>query len=157
MEELREYLRVENWLHTSGQPTEEQLGCLSKYGIEYVVNLALPTSDNAVPREAEILGNQGIVYLNIPVDFKEPKEGQLDLFVSFMNSIKGKNTLVHCAYNFRVSAFVFLFRVNCLGMEVADAEPMLHELWVPSDVWGEFISRFAGKNRSGARATAFGK
>ncbi len=140
MEEFSEYLRVDDWLHTSGQPTSCQLETLHEHNIVHVINLALPTSDNAIQNEAAVVCNQGINYLNVPVDFKNPTEKQFGIFCAYLNQVRGDQTLVHCAYNMRVSAFVYLYRVLHLGVPKAEAEVALHKLWVPFNEWELFVN-----------------
>ncbi len=57
--------QVFDWLWTSGQLSESDIASLSSLGIEAVINLALPTSPNALPGEAELVTQQGISYTQI--------------------------------------------------------------------------------------------
>ncbi len=139
METLREYLLVEPWLHTAGQPDAAQLAELGGQGIRHVINLALPGSDNAVAEEAAIVAAQGINYFNLPIDFEAPRADQFDLFCSILDRVRGEPTLVHCAYNMRVSAFVYLYRVLRLGVDSSRAGQALHRLWEPYGVWKTFV------------------
>ena len=52
-------------------------------------------------------------------------------------------TLLHCAANFRVSAFYGLYAVKHLGWSVEQAEAFRAPIWESSDypVWEAFISR----------------
>lgn len=136
MDSILKYVKVYDWLHTSGQPTEEELDSLR---VKNVINLALPSADNAVEREAMILGNAGVNYLNIPVNFENPTHDQFQLFCSFLNTVKGGSVLVHCAYNMRVSAFIFLYKVKVLGVSKDEAEIELNKLWRPNEVWEAFM------------------
>src|SRR5690242_12307824 len=59
--------QVFDWLWSSGQLSERDILALPALGIEAVINLALPTSSNALPGEAELITRQGIAYVQIPV------------------------------------------------------------------------------------------
>src|SRR5437588_9609844 len=98
-------------LGTAGQPTEAQLRSVREAGFEAVVNLALPTSDNALANEGSIVTGLGMSYVHIPVDFKAPKAKDFQAFSRVMQAFEDRPVFVHCAKNMRVSAFVFLYRV----------------------------------------------
>ena len=59
-------------LGTAGQPKEEQIQMVRDAGFQAVVNLALPTSDNALPNEGSLVTALGMAYVHIPLDFKKP-------------------------------------------------------------------------------------
>ncbi|TGD72730.1 phosphatase [Mangrovimicrobium sediminis] len=139
MHDWRNYLQIDDWLHTAGQPDAGQLATLGALGIRHVINLALPDSDNAVADEARIVAAQGIDYLNIPVDFENPTRAQFELFCTCLDAVAGEPTLVHCAYNMRVSAFVYLYRVTRCNLAPEEARQALLQLWEPSGVWAAFV------------------
>jgi protein tyrosine phosphatase (PTP) superfamily phosphohydrolase (DUF442 family) len=59
--------QVFEWLWSSGQLSERDISSLPAYGIEVVINLALPTSSNALPGEADLVTENGLAYVQIPV------------------------------------------------------------------------------------------
>jgi hypothetical protein len=69
--------QVLGWLWTSGQLSEADIDKLPGLGVEAVVNLALPSSSNALPGEAELVTGRGIRYFQIPVIWESPELGQL--------------------------------------------------------------------------------
>ena len=74
--------QVFDWLWTSGQLSERDIDRLPALGIGAVINLALPTSSNALPGEAELVSRQGITYVQIPVEWERPELHQLQQFFS---------------------------------------------------------------------------
>jgi len=126
-------------LGTAGQPTEAQFSMIREYGFDAVVNLALPTSDNAIANEGSIVTSLGLSYVHIPVDFKAPTSQNFRDFCRVMDGFDNRPVFVHCAANMRVSAFVFLYRVIFKHISVADAEVDLHAIWQPDEVWSRFI------------------
>ncbi len=140
---IQAYLKLSETLHTAGQPSSAQLGRLAQHGIQAVINLALPTSDDAVDREAVILTSQGISYFHIPVDWQSPQEEDFDLFCNIFSSLhrQQRQILVHCAKNMRVSAFIYLYRVTKERMSHEAACCDLFRIWVPSDQWFIFLNR----------------
>lgn len=131
--------QVFDWLWTSGQLSENDIAGLPALGIEAVINLALPTSSNALPGEAELITRQGIAYIQIPVEWERPELHQLVQFFGTLKAFDGRKVWVHCAKNMRVSAFVYLYRRLCLAEnEEASVHPM-QDIWVPNETWQAFI------------------
>ncbi len=139
LDNIKNYRQIDNKLHTSAQPDAEQLLQLKKAGIDIVINLAHDQSPGAVADEAERIASQGIPYINIPVDFQQPRHSDFQLFAETMDKHANDTTLVHCAYNWRVSAFVYLYRVLCRGVEREQAEQDMLAIWQPDDTWQTFI------------------
>lgn len=131
--------QVFDWLWTSGQLSEKDIAYLPALGIEAVINLALPTSSNALFGEAEIIARQGIAYIHIPVEWERPEFHQLTQFFGVLKAFEGRNVWVHCAKNMRVSAFVYLYRRLCLEENEETSNYPMHEVWVPNETWQAFI------------------
>ena len=126
-------------LGTAGQPTEDQFRSIREAGFEAVINLALPTSDNALAHEGSIVAGLGMAYIHIPVDFKAPTPQDFRAFCRVMAAFDDRPVFVHCAANMRVSAFVFLYRVLQQRVAITDAEKDLRAIWQPDEVWNRFI------------------
>ena len=137
--EIYNFRRVGERLGTAGQPTEDQFRMIRDAGFEVVVNLALPTSDNALPNEGSIVTGLGMSYAHIPVNFQTPTAADFRAFCGLMEAFYGRRVFVHCAANMRVSAFLFLYRVLHQHVSVNDAEHDLHAIWEPDQVWSRFI------------------
>ena len=126
-------------LATAGQPTEEQFESIQAAGFRAVINLALPTSDNAISHEGSVVTRLGMAYVHIPVDFRAPTSKDFQTFSLLMEAFADRPVFVHCAANMRVSAFVFLYRVLHLGVAAEEAQLDLKAIWQPDDIWGQFI------------------
>ena len=132
---------VDDKLGTAGQPTEKQFRMVREAGFDAVINLALPTSDNAIPNEGSLVTGLGMSYVHIPIDFKAPTATDFQSFSGMMEAFHGRSVFVHCAANMRVSAFVFLYRVLRQRVPVSEAERDLHAIWQPDEVWSRFIQK----------------
>jgi len=137
--EIYNFRSVTTRLWTAGQPTEKQLHHVREAGFDAVINLALPTSDNAIPNEGSIVTGLGMAYIHIPVDFKAPTSHDFRAFCGVMDALVDRRVFVHCAANMRVSAFMFLYRVLRNDVPVPEAERDLHAIWQPDEVWSRFI------------------
>lgn len=138
------------WLWTSGQLSRDDMLTLPALGISAVINLAPPTSSNAVTGEAEIISGQGIVYLQIPVAWEAPLPDQFRHFVDALEMFTGKTVWVHCAKNMRVSAFVYLYRRIVLGEDDEAARFPMREIWEPNDIWRRFMADVLARRGAGA-------
>ena len=137
---IRDFLRIDDGLATSGMPQPDDFAALRQAGFDVVINLALPTSDNAMPNEGELVSAQGMTYVHIPVKFDAPQPADFDRFTRVLDACDGQRVFVHCAANMRVSAFVFLHRL-LHGTERATAERDLTRIWKPDGAWREFVNQ----------------
>lgn len=142
--------QVFDWLWTSGQLSEDDIVRLPALGIEVVINLALPSSSNALHGEAEFVTRQGMAYIQIPVEWENPKPEQFVQFAGVLKAFAGRKLWIHCAKNMRVSAFIYLYRKHMLGESVEQAAFPMREVWVPNEVWQEFMNRIAAMYSSPA-------
>src|SRR5580693_7217386 len=135
LSEIYGFCAVGDKLGTAGQPTQPQFRAIRESGFEAVINLALPTSDNAIANEGSVVTSLGMSYVHIPVDFKAPTSQDFRAFCRVMEAFEDRPVFVHCAANMRVSAFVFLYRVLRQHVAPAEAEGDLHAIWQPDPVW----------------------
>jgi protein tyrosine phosphatase (PTP) superfamily phosphohydrolase (DUF442 family) len=137
--QIKNFIEISENIGTAGQPTEAQFSAIKEAGYEVVVNLAMPTSTNAIANERQLVNSQEMIYVHIPVKWEAPTGKNLDDFFGIMKANESKKVFVHCALNMRVSAFVYLFRVIWQGVTPADAKEQLHQIWEPDGVWRDFI------------------
>lgn len=151
VEQARNYRKVNDLLATSGSLNEDQLAGLRSEGFEVVINLLPPDSPYAVPGEEQILAARGIEYRCIPVDFSAPRTGDFDSFVEAMNQVRGKKVLVHCAANYRVSAFYSLYARARGEWSPRQAREFIRSVWDPGEHpgWPEFIRQIEAKISGG--------
>ena len=140
LSEIYQFRPIDDRLATSGQPTEAQFAVIRDAGFEVIVNLALPTSDNAIKNEGSIVTGLGMTYVHIPVDFTAPNSNDFDAFCGVMDAFPGKRLFVHCAANKRVSTFIYLRRVLRQGADPAAARLDLESVWEPDPVWNRFMT-----------------
>ncbi len=146
LNDLYNFLQYDDDLLTSGQPTEAQLAEIAAAGVQTVINLALPTSDNALPDERGIVERLGMAYIHIPVVWEAPTRQNLDDFMDALDARRGQRLYVHCAANYRVSCFVALYRILRLGWTPAEAFAFTRRIWNPDEypVWKAFIETVIG-------------
>jgi protein tyrosine phosphatase (PTP) superfamily phosphohydrolase (DUF442 family) len=141
VEGILNYREISERIGTAGQPTEGQFADIKAAGYDVVINLAMQDSTNAVSREAEIVAAQGMEYLHIPVVWEEPSLLDLQRFLAAMARYQRHRIFVHCAMNWRVSAFMFLYQVieQQTGQEMA--RQALDDVWQPNAIWESFLAQ----------------
>src|SRR5258708_21827023 len=139
--DIYNFLPLSAQLLTSGMPTPEQLKSVSEAGVEVVINLALPTSEGAVPNETQLVDSLGMSYVGIPVNWDHPTRESLVEFMDTMDAHRESRILVHCQANFRATAFVTLYRILRLGWTREQAFPDMNRIWNPKQhpIWDRFI------------------
>ena len=135
------YFPLSSRIATSGQPTAQQIQAIAEAGFEVVINLALPTSDNALINEKELVETTGMRYVQIPVVWEQPTEANLASFLHAMTMYESQRVFIHCAANMRVSVFMALYRIRSLGWSRDDAMQMVYEIWKPNEIWSRFIEQ----------------
>ena len=133
-------------LHTSGQPDENMLDQLGAEGFTLVVNLAPPGSRGSLDHEGGILGRQGIAYVNIPVDWENPRPEEFEFFRAVMAASGHDKILVHCQANMRASVFTFLYRVVEDRLPPAEAWKSLSRVWYPIPHWRSFLDEVLSRH-----------
>jgi protein tyrosine phosphatase (PTP) superfamily phosphohydrolase (DUF442 family) len=141
LDAITNHLLISEAIGTAGQPTATQFADIGAAGYDLVVNLAMPDSTNALPNERELVEEQGMDYVHIPVEWESPTLHDLDQFFEVMRRHADKKVFVHCVLNMRVSCFMLLHRVLRQGVPLATARATLLEIWQPNPVWEAFLQR----------------
>jgi protein tyrosine phosphatase (PTP) superfamily phosphohydrolase (DUF442 family) len=139
--DIKNFVRIDDRLATAGQPTEAQVRDVAADGYAAVINLGLLDPKYCLPDEAGLAAALGMGYRHIPVKFDAPAVEDFRAFVATMDEWAEKKTFVHCAANYRVSAFVALYGELRLGWTRARADEHARRLWAPNPTWLAFIER----------------
>ena len=139
VESIYNYHRLPFGLRTSGQPLKSQFRSIKESGVKVVLNLAPASAENALANESDIVNENQMKYIHLPVDFKAPTDDDFREFLDVIDKVGVDSLWVHCAANMRVSAFVYRYRIEKLGHCMADARKDLSKIWEPFGVWKGFI------------------
>jgi protein tyrosine phosphatase (PTP) superfamily phosphohydrolase (DUF442 family) len=137
------FRKIDEQISTGGQPTAEQLIAAAQEGTQVVINLATYQAGHSLEDEAGLVRSLGMTYYHIPVDWQNPTLSDFAAFEQAMQQVGVAKTLIHCAANFRVTAFYGLYAMKHLGWTEAQAEQLRAPVWAGSEypVWDEFIRR----------------
>jgi len=146
-EAIYNYRKVDDRVITGGQPTAAQLKSAAEEGCTTVINLATLNPRYSLEDEAGLVRSLGMTYCHIPVDWEHPTEGDFEAFEKAVQQLAPGKTLIHCAANFRVTAFYSLYAMKHLGWSRAQADEFRVSIWQVSDypVWERFIDQMKAK------------
>ena len=131
MEKIYNFYQLTENIGTAGQPTIEQFTDIAREKYSAVINLAMHDSDNAIPEEGNIVRSLGITYIHIPVPWDAPSIDHIKEFFKVMDELENKKIFVHCAANYRASAFMHQYLTLRKEMTSNKAtSPILRE-WLP--------------------------
>lgn len=139
MEKILHYIKINELIATSGQPKIEEFELIKNEGFEVVINLALCNASNAIENEDKIVTNLGMSYFHIPVNFENPKSSDLKLFINLMQALGANKVWVHCAKNYRVSAFMYVYHKYVLRTPFEQIDLSMFDLWSPDEKWRELM------------------
>lgn len=139
MNKILNYVKINELISTSGQPKIGELELIANEGFEVVINLAVPTTSNALENEDKIVSSLNMSYIHIPVDFENPKLSDLKLFLNILQALGANKVWIHCAKNYRVSAFMYVYHKYILHTPFEQIDLSIFDKWQPSLVWQELM------------------
>ncbi len=130
----------DRWL-TAGQPSAQWLGTLKQQRIDAVLYLAPPTVGDALATEPDIVRDQGLIFVNVPVVWDRPSAADYRVFERQIRSWRTQrlSVLVHCQVNMRASVFSFLYLVINEGAVPEEAWSAVSRLWTPYGPWKRLV------------------
>lgn len=131
--DIYNYYPMPDGLGSSGQPTSTQFADIRAAGFDVVLNLAMPTSDNALAEEGRLVSETGMTYVHIPVPWEAPNSEHLKQFFAVLDAMRTQEqqVWVHCAANYRASAFVYKYLTLKRGLSAKQASTPLLTQWLP--------------------------
>lgn len=149
IDEISNYFALPMSLGTSGQPTVDQFTAIRAAGFDVVVNLAMPDSDNAIANEGAVVSENGMTYVHIPVPWDAPDANHLAQFFGVMDAMiaQNKKVWVHCAANYRASAFTYKYLTMNQGLSGPESTTPLLTKWLPymDEAWRDIMQMTAAE------------
>ena len=143
IDSIQNYFPLPLLIGTSGQPTTQQFRDIQAAGFDVVVNLAMPDSDNALTNEGALVSENGMTYVHIPVPWDAPDANHLAQFFGVMDAMlaQDKKVWVHCAANYRASAFTYKYLTMNQGLSEPESTTPLLTKWLPymDEAWQEIM------------------
>jgi uncharacterized protein (TIGR01244 family) len=115
--DIRNFLQVTPEFCTGGQPRIEHYARLKADGVKAVLNLRQPTEHRA-EEEMQAVEAAGLKYFNIPVNYQNPSDADVDQFLKITDDPANRPMFIHCTAAIRVGAFWMIRRVLRDGMAI---------------------------------------
>ena len=121
--DIRKFLQVTPDFCTGAQPRPEHFALLKSRGVKTVLNLRTPGEHRADEEQAAVEA-AGMTYVNIPVNYRNPTDADVDAFLKVTDDQAKRPMFVHCTAAIRVGAFWLIRRVarDGISWEAALAE-----------------------------------
>ena len=109
---MTSFKKIGDGLFIGPQPTEQDLREAKQQGIQTVIDMRMP-GETASPN-ADLVGNNGLDYVNVPVNKTALSEPQIDDLEQAMQRTQGPH-LLHCATGTRAAMLLALSRAKHNG------------------------------------------
>lgn len=136
------FRKISDNLTTSGSlPIEALVNLADSQGYQAVINLLPHDNKHTIAEEQTLVESQGMVYIQIPVEWEDPTEENYSDFVTAVNQTKNHKTHIHCAANWRVSGFYAIYALEKDLWDNARAIEHILGLWNPNKfpAWKSFL------------------
>lgn len=139
MQSINNYIKINDTIATSGQPSAKEFEKIAQEGYEVVINLAVCHSEGRIENEDKIVTDLEMNYIHIPVEFTNPTSKNLLDFLEILESLSNKKVWVHCIMNYRVTAFMYVYHKYILKTPFNNIDLSLLEEWCPQECWQEIM------------------
>lgn len=144
------FKQVDERISTAGLLSPEQLQALKGEGYDAVINLLPDDSEYAIKNEAAIVMEQDILYEYVPVDFAAPTVSDYRAFERVLSGLTTQRVMVHCAANYRVSAFYSIYACLNEGWSASQARDFISTVWNLDEypVWQQFVAQMLASTKA---------
>ena len=143
LKSILNFFPITETVGTAGQPTKAQFSDIKNANFSVVVNLNMPNSENALQEEEIIVSSLGMRYFHIPVPWDAPSVSHVKQFFEVMDTTEavGDKVFVHCAANYRVSAFMYKYLTLRKNISPTEATSPVLKNWLPkmNEEWKSVI------------------
>jgi uncharacterized protein (TIGR01244 family) len=143
---IRRFFRVDKEVCTGGQPKLVHLEKLKAEGVKTIINLRPPTEHAAAKEEAKAK-ELGLRYFDIPVEFGNPKDQQVEEFLKLTDDPANRPMFIHCAAAIRVGAFWMIRRVLRDGWTTEKAEEEAKKIGLTVQDWQDFATDYIERHK----------
>ena len=138
MKSILNYIKVNKNISTSGQPTKKQFKKIKKKGFDVVINLAMHNK-GALQGEDKIVSKNEMIYIHIPITWKNPELDRLELFLKILQALEKENkkVFIHCIMNYRASVFIYQYKKTILKEK--NVQLVIPKEFKPNKKWQRVI------------------
>jgi protein tyrosine phosphatase (PTP) superfamily phosphohydrolase (DUF442 family) len=139
MKNITNFIQINDKLATAGQPTKKEFKQIAQAGYEVVLNLAMHNR-GALKEEDKVVSKNGMVYIHIPITWKEPELDRFKLALDTLKllQIQQKKVFIHCIMNWRVSILIYQYKKSILYKK--DVKLKAPKDFKPNKKWKRIIA-----------------
>ncbi len=143
MQGFYNFRKISDYISSSGAITADGLEWLVRQGYQLLINLLPDGNENALTNEQQLAESKNITYFSIPVDFNNPLENDYLQFVEILNAYPNQKIHIHCAANYRASAFYSVYAFENEQWTREQALAYISDIWQPEHfpVWSSFLQK----------------
>ncbi len=93
----------------------------------------------ALKKEDKIISKNGMIYIHIPITWKNPELDRLLLFLKLLESLRkeDKKIFIHCIKNYRVSVFMYHYKKSVLKQK--NVKLIAPKKFKPNKIWTKIL------------------
>jgi len=93
----------------------------------------------ALKEEDKIVSKNGMMYIHIPITWKNPELDRLNLFLRLLKTLQEANrkVFIHCIMNYRASAFIYQYQKSVLKQK--NVKLIAPKDFKPKKVWKKLM------------------
>ena len=122
---------------------------MAQQGYEIVLSMCQPIDSVTLEDEDELVSAAGMRYIHLPVTYASPQLDDYELLRDILRSVQERKVWLHCAKNYRVSAFMYIYHVIEMTKVPDEARAILYRVWEPNETWkaliDEAVEKYAGQ------------
>jgi len=137
------FINIDERVSSSGLIITVDLQSFVDEGYDCVINLLPDDNEHARNGEKESFATLGIDYHYIPVEWEAPTQADYEAFETAMMATKDKKLHIHCAANYRATAFYGIYAYKHFSWSADKINDFTDEVWTLSDypVWRAFVDK----------------
>ena len=143
IEKAYNFKRINELVSSSGTIKHIDISSMAEEDYDLVINLLPNDNEHARKNEQQEFKTLGIEYKYIPVDWNNPKQSDYIEFESILNGFKCKKIHIHCAANFRATAFYGIYTCKNLDWSKLQSFELMKSFWDISEypLWEQLITK----------------
>jgi len=139
MQTIKNYIKINKTISTAGVPTKKQIKLIAKNNFDVIINLAMHNR-GALNDEDKIVSKNGMIYIHIPITWKNPEIEKLKLFLNILKILQEnkKKIFIHCIKNYRASVFIYQYKKTILKQK--NIKLIAPKNFKPNKKWQKMIN-----------------
>jgi len=128
---------------SSGTIINVNLESFLNLNYEVIINLLPDEAEYSRENESEDFAKLGIDYVYIPINWETPNSSDYDAFETALIKATGKKVHIHCAANYRATAFYAIFAHKNKGWSTEKIKEFIGSTWQISEypAWEKFVKK----------------